>query len=313
MKHKKKCIIFGGGGFIGSHLAEELITKGYNVRIFDIKNFNKRNLSHFIESIEIFEGDFNNHIDIKTSLQNIDYVFHLVSSTTPSISMANPLYDIETNLISSVNLLQECIKLGTIQKIIFISSGGTVYGIPQEIPISESHPTLPICSYGIIKNTIEHYCMLYQRLYGLKCKIFRISNPYGERQNPKGKQGVIPIFLNKILLGQKIEIWGDGEVIRDYVYIKDVVNLLVKSLALEVPNSIYNVGSGHGLSLNELIRIMEEVTNTNANVKYLEKRSFDVPCNILDNTLAKTEYFWEPKMDIQSGINILKSYLLKSD
>lgn len=309
---KKRCIIFGGGGFIGSHLAEELINSGYIVRIFEIKNFNKSNISHLLDSVEIIEGDFNNKVDIKLSLHKVDYVFHLISSTTPSVSMANPLFDIETNLISSVNLLQECINIKTIQKLVFISSGGTVYGIPQEIPITEKHPTNPISSYGIIKNTIEHYCNLYDKLYGLKSIIFRLSNPYGERQNPFGKQGVVPIFLNKILSHHDIEIWGDGEVIRDYIYIKDVTNLLAKSLEIETVNSTYNIGSGHGLSLNQLLLIMGEITNLDAKIKYFKARSFDVPCNILDITQAKNDFSWEPKMDIHEGMSIVNSYLLKT-
>lgn len=312
LKKKQRCLIYGGGGFIGSHLAEELINKGYIVRIFEIKNFDKTNISHLINSVEIIEGDFNNRADIKSSLHNVDYIFHLISSTTPSVSMANPLFDVESNLISSINLFQECINIKTIKKLVFISSGGTVYGIPQSIPISENHPTLPICSYGIIKNTIEHYCNLYQRLFGLNCNIFRISNPYGERQNPFAKQGVIPIFLNKINSHQEIEIWGDGEVIRDYIYIKDVVALISKSIEIETNNSTYNVGSGIGLSLNELIKIMEKVTNHNTKIRYIKERLFDVPCNILDITSAKKDFFWEPKMDIYEGMKIVNSYLLKT-
>jgi len=309
---KQRCLIYGGGGFIGSHLAEELLHKGYIVRIFEIKNFNKSNISHLLNSVEIIEGDFNNRVDIKSSLHKVDFVFHLISSTNPSVSMANPLFDIETNLISSVNLLQECTNIKSIKKLVFISSGGTVYGIPQKIPITENHPTIPICSYGIIKNTIEHYCNLYSRLYGLNCNIFRISNPYGERQNPYGKQGVIPIFLNKILSHQDIEIWGDGEIIRDYVYIKDVTKLLVKSIEIETENLIYNIGSGQGLSLNQLLMIMREITNLDTRIKYIKARSFDVPCNILDITLAKNDFLWEPKVDIKQGLALVYIYLIKT-
>jgi len=305
-----KCLILGGGGFIGSHLAEELITKGYSVRIFEINNFKKQNISHLKDSIEIFEGDFNNKADINESLKDIDYVFHLISSTVPSISMDNPTYDIQSNLIPTINLLQQCVNLKKIKKLVFISSGGTVYGIPKQIPINEDQPSEPICSYGIIKRTIEHYCLLYQNLYGLDCKIFRLSNPYGERQNPYAKQGVISVFLNKILLDKEIEIWGDGSVIRDYIYIKDVTKLLANVLEVETLNPIYNIGSNKGLSLNELIAIMEKVTNKKAIKKYLPNRTYDVPVNILDNTLAKKDFSWQPTINIENGISLMMTHLL---
>lgn len=305
---KKRCLIFGGGGFIGSHLAEGLLSLGYIVRIFDIQHFNRNNIFQIEDSLEIVEGDFNNKVDIQTSLTNVDYVFHLVSTTIPSVSMKNLIYDIESNLVSSIHLLDACIN-SNIQKLVFISSGGTVYGIPKSVPITEDHSTLPISSYGIIKNTIEHYCILYKKLYGLNCSIFRLSNPYGERQNPYGKQGVIPVFLNKILLDQEIEIWGDGEVVRDYIYIKDVVNLLAKSISFNQDEAIFNLGSGIGYSLNELLLIIEEILQKKAIVKYIEKRSFDVPINILDISKAKDSFNWNPNTDIKQGIEIVTKYL----
>jgi UDP-glucose 4-epimerase len=303
------CLVLGGGGFIGSHLCDTLLKEGYNVRIFDRIGFDKRNISHLIKKIEVLEGDFNNSINIKNSLKNIDYIFHLISSTTPSISMENPFFDVETNLIPTINLLQEASKIKRINKIVFLSSGGTVYGIPNKIPITETHQTVPICSYGIIKNTIEHYILLYQRLFGLNCIIFRLSNPYGERQNPNGNQGVIPVFLNKIILDKKIEIWGDGEVVRDYIYVKDITEVFVDSLKIQTPNSIYNIGSGVGLSLNQLILIMRQVTHKNINVEYKTGRSFDVPINVLDIDLAKKDFNWTPTTDIEEGVDSVFKYL----
>ncbi len=304
-KNTNICLVLGGGGFIGSYLCEALLDKGYKVRIFEKTGFDKKNISHMINQIEIFEGDFNNVINIRTALFDIDYIFHSISSTTPSISMENPIFDIETNLIPTLSLLHEALKIKKLKKTFFLSSGGTVYGVPNQIPIPESHSTFPICPYGIIKNTIEHYFNLYERLFGFKYKIFRLSNPYGERQNPYGNQGVISVFLNKVILDEKIEIWGDGEVIRDYIYIKDVVELLVNSIEIETSNSIYNVGSGVGLSLNQLISTMKKITQKSFNVEYRKGRTFDVPTNILDISLAKKDFNWAPTTMIEEGINLL--------
>lgn len=315
MKKKggNNCIVLGGGGFIGSHLCDNLLDRGYKVRIFEKTGFDKKNISHIIKQVEIYEGDFNNVINIKDALHDIDYIFHLISSTTPSISIDNPFFDIETNLIPTLRLLNESVKNKKVKKIIFLSSGGTVYGIPNQIPIPESHSKNPICPYGIIKNTIEQYFSLYQKLFGLKYKIFRLSNPYGERQNPYGGQGVISVFLNEITLNGKIEIWGDGEVIRDYIYIKDVTEILVNSLEFETPNSIYNIGSGVGLSLNQLINTIEKVTKKCFKVEYRESRKFDVPINILDISLAKKDFNWAPSTKIDEGVNQLFQYLKKQN
>jgi len=273
---REKCLVLGGGGFIGSHLSDELISNGYNVVVFDKLNFSKRNIAHIKSNISVIEGDFNNEVDIVKSLKDIDYVFHLVSSTLPVTSNKNPVYDVETNLISSLMLLDESLK-NNVKKIIFISSGGTVYGFPKNIPIREDHPRQPICSYGIIKKTIEDYLYMYNRLYGLDYTVFRISNPYGERQNPLSIQGAIPVFLRKIVKDEQVEIWGDGSITRDYVYIKDIVKVLVTALKISSENKIFNLGSGVGRSLNELIEVMKKVTGKNINPKYEEARGLDVP------------------------------------
>ena len=226
---KEKCIIYGGGGFIGSHIAEDLMSNNMDVTLFDKLNSSKKNVEHILNQIDFIEGDFNNKIDIKNSLKNKDYVIHLVSSTLPADSNLNPFYDVESNLISSLNLFEECVKQ-KVKRVIFISSGGTIYGDPKKLPIDENHPTNPTCSYGIIKLTIEKYLELYKELKGLNYTILRFSNPFGERQNPNLSQGLIAKLLYKIKNNIPIEIWGNGKVIRDYFYIKDGVKSVYKIL-----------------------------------------------------------------------------------
>lgn len=302
------CIIYGGGGFIGSHLCEELLKRKYNVTIFDKINFAKDNIRDFRDKIKVIEGDFNNECDLLSSLDGIDYVYHLVSSTLPASSNDNPVYDVESNLISSLRLLQDVVKR-KIKKVVFVSSGGTVYGIPESTPISEDHPRHPICSYGITKKTIEDYLYMFNYLYNLDYTVFRLANPYGERQNPLYAQGVIPVFLKKILLKEEIVIWGDGSVRRDYIYIKDAIMPLVKSLEYKSENKVFNLGSGIGYSVNELLGMIKKVTNQDAMVKYVAGRKLDVPVSVLDISLLKKEMNYVPKVEIEKGIEITYKYL----
>ncbi|NOS86297.1 MAG: NAD-dependent epimerase/dehydratase family protein, partial [Ignavibacteria bacterium] len=179
---KESCIIFGGAGFIGSHIAEDLLKNGIKVTVFDKLNASKKNVAHILNEIEFIEGDFNNEVDISKALKGKHYVVHLVSSTVPATSNLNTFYDVESNLISSLHLFEKCVEY-KVKRIVFISSGGTVYGNPEKLPISEKHSTEPTSSYGIIKLTIEKYLYLYKVLKGLDYKILRFANPYVERQN----------------------------------------------------------------------------------------------------------------------------------
>lgn len=305
----KRCIVYGGGGFIGSHLCEELLGAGCEVTVFDKLNFSVRNIEHLLGSIKVLQGDFSNPVDIKTSLEGIDVVYHLVSSTLPASSNENPVYDAETNLISSLRLFRLCTE-NKIRKVIFLSSGGTVYGIPDKVPIREDHSANPVCSYGIIKKAIEDYLYLFNYLHGLDYTVFRLSNPYGERQNPNAGQGVIAVFLNKIIRNEEIVIWGDGEVVRDYIYIKDAVRALAASAGRQTPAKVFNLSYGTGVSLNGLLDIMKRVSGKSGiKVNYLPKRSFDVPVSVLDNGLIHEQTGWMPVTKLEDGIAATYEYL----
>lgn len=308
---KETCLLLGGGGFIGANLVEELLNSGYKVKVFDQKNFSKANIQEYLHEIEIIEGDFSNISDVNKAMLEVDYIYHLISTTLPSTSLENMLYDIESNVIPTVQLLKSCIDK-KIKKIVFVSSGGTIYGEPKFLPISENHAINPITSYGIVKNTIENYFQLYRKLWGLDCCIFRLSNPYGEKQNPKGIQGIIPVLLYKAINDEEIQIWGDGEVIRDYIYIKDVTKILVKSIAQLTPEVVYNLGSGKGTSINQLLAIVKKSMNANLRVKYLETRTFDVPANVLDITLLKKRFSFESTLLLETGVMQLYTHLKKT-
>ncbi|MDX2345902.1 MAG: NAD-dependent epimerase/dehydratase family protein [Legionella sp.] len=296
----KKILVLGGNGFIGSHLIDALLDKKYMVRVFD-KASNA--LSNHIDNsnFEMIKGDLTNEVDMTHALADCDICFHLISTVLPKSSNLNPVFDIETNLMGSVKLLNLAVK-ANIKKIIFLSSGGTVYGLPMQLPIDENHPTNPLCSYGITKLAFEKYLHLYHQLYGLDYTILRLANPFGERQRTEASQGAVAVFLGKALRKEKIEIWGDGSIIRDYIHISDVVNAMLRAIPYENAQRILNIGSGHGLSLNEILDNIELVTGNKLVRAYTDTRKFDVPINILNSSRAKKALDWTPALSFKEGL-----------
>ena len=216
-------------------------------------------------------------------------------------------------ICGSLNVL-ECAVKNKVSKVVFLSSGGTVYGNPVFTPIAETHPTNPICSYGINKLAIEKYCFLYQQLYGLDTVILRLANPYGERQRLDSGQGVVPVFLGRALRNQPLEIWGDGSTIRDFLYISDVIDAITSACLYEADGSqnLFNIGSGKGISLNELIFLIEKVVDKKLDIVYKSSRSFDVPSNILSISKAQEYLAWYPKVSNEDGLRRFFSYLKTS-
>jgi len=302
------CVILGGGGFLGYHLSQALLTAGHRVRIFDRPNLERFSLSHDSGNVEWTEGDFVNQEDLEPAISGCDIIYHLVSTTLPKSSNDNPVYDMETNVIGTLRLLDLAKKKN--KKIIFVSSGGTVYGIPEEVPIKESHPTHPLCSYGIAKVTIEKYLYLYHHLYQLDYCVFRLANPFGERQKVTAAQGVIAVFLHKALHDQPIEIWGDGTVIRDYLYVKDAIAPLVTAITYRGDCRIFNVGSGKGKSLNEVLAAIGALLGRQVRCNYTPSRAFDVPSNVLDISLASRLLNWTPKTSFQEGLSRTRTWIV---
>lgn len=306
-----KCLILGGGGFIGLHLCEALVNQGIKVRIFERPKLKFQEPTRFRNHVEWFEGDFSNSSDVLGALKDCEVVFHLISTVLPKNSNADPIYDLESNVIATVKMLdlaREC----KIRKIIFVSSGGTIYGNPKIIPVPETHPTDPLCSYGVGKLAIEKYLQLYNHLYGLDYCILRLSNPYGERQPTNTSQGAVAVFLQKALRGELIEIWGDGNVVRDYIYIKDVIDAMLNALNYQGVNRIFNIGCGHGYSINEVISTIESVIGHQIKKKYKSSRSFDVSVNILDISLAREFLHWEPKTSFYEGLTIMREWIINN-
>jgi len=295
------CLVLGGAGFIGSHIVDALIAKGHRVRVFDLPNISTKNLGHSMGSIEIMGGDFFNVKDVSPAIEGVDVVFYLVGTTLPGPSNENPVYDVETNVVGTLRFLERAVEQG-VKKVIFASSGGTVYGVPQSIPIPETSPTDPLCSYGITKLTVEKYLALFHHLYDLDYAILRLGNPYGERQRTDNVQGAVAVFLGKTLNNQTITIWGDGSVARDYFYVGDLVSAFMRVMDSDTKSNLYNIAAGRAYSLREIMSVIRHVTGKNPRVEFTPGRRLDVPVNCLDISRAKNELNWQPEIPLEEGI-----------
>lgn len=311
MESIKKILILGGNGFIGSHLVDALVENGYAVRIFDKPN------TLFLgntqtSKIETYYGDFSNEADLAAALIECDICFHLISTVIPASSNSDPIFDIETNLSASVKFLNQAVKSG-LKKIIFLSSGGTVYGAPSQLPIEEDHPTNPLCSYGITKLAIEKYLYLYNQLHGLDYCILRLANPFGERQRTQNSQGAVAVFLGKALRNEIIEIWGDGSIVRDYIHISDAISAMLKAITYTGSERIFNIGSGKGININQLLETLTMVTGNTIKLTYKPARKFDVPTNLLSIERAKKVLNWQSKVSFIEGIRKMTQWLQQNN
>jgi UDP-glucose 4-epimerase len=293
-----KVLVIGGSGFIGSHVVDKLLAYRHSVRVFD------RRPERFrapLTGVDYRFGEFADEMTLVEALSGIDVVYHLVSTTVPGTADLDPKTDVRDNLIGTINLLESMQRLG-LSRILFLSSGGTVYGIPEVVPIPETQALRPINSYGIVKAAIEHYLEMYRRTRGFSPVIVRASNPFGPRQTHSGVQGVISTFLRQILTGQPLEIWGDGAVVRDYLEVSDLAELCVRAGTSDREGA-YNAGSGHGLSVNDVVEAVRKVTGADVKVIYKPARPVDVSRSVLDCSRAKNDFGWECETGFDSGLS----------
>lgn len=305
-----KILILGGGGFIGSTIADRLLQDGHALRIFERPRILPYRTFTATEEVEWVTGDFSSKYDINEVLSGIDVVLHLVSTTLPKNSNDDPIYDVQSNVVATLQMLDAMVT-HKVKKIIFISSGGTVYGNPLYLPINEQHPTNPLVSYGITKLTIEKFLQLYSHLHDITAISLRVANPYGERQRIETAQGAVGVFLHHALKEIPIDIWGDGSVTRDYIHVLDVAEAFVRAIEYSGNKSCFNISSGAGTSLNELINLLEDVLGKPIERRYLPSRPFDVPVSILSNDLAREELGWFPSISMREGVEKCKEHFSK--
>lgn len=284
MERKQNFLLIGGAGFIGSNIAKQLIKEGYSVSIFELIGTNISRLESIQSEINIYYGTLD-QIDLMRSITEenaITTVLHLASSLIPSSNHEMYLKDLEKVVLPSIRLFHFFSEWNI--KLIYFSSGGAIYGEKEIGLFTEKDELHPISYYGQSKLILEKSIEFESSKSGLNYIILRPSNPYGIGQNLYGKQGLISTCIHNILTDQKIQIWGDGSVIRDYIYIDDFVDIVVKVINNGMNNQIYNVGSGIGHSVNDIIGLLRNFTNKELDVEYLSSRNVDVPALVLDVT-----------------------------
>lgn len=299
---KTRCVIFGGGGFIGSHLVEKLVEKNFPVSVFARgSKRDYKNLDRVIDKINFIKGDFNNSKLISRVINPGDIVFDLVTSSVPFSSMQLPLEEIKKHIFSHVQLIKLTCKKKA-KKIIFVSSGGGVYGEKPGLPASESDSVQPASPHAISKLTIEYFLDYYCKIYGTSYIVYRLSNPYGPRQISQKGFGIIPTLFSHILENKPPTLFDNGRLIRDFIYIDDVINAIVKSFNKNTLHKIYNVGSGEGTSVKTIWQEIKSITRTNLQPIFKPKRPIDVGAIILNINMFKEEFNWKPKTELTTGL-----------
>jgi UDP-glucose 4-epimerase len=305
-----RILVLGGSGFLGSHIVDKFLAEKHDVCIYDLYPERFRRSP---AGISFYTGDFGNVGALDELIATgFDAVIHCVSTTTPKSSNESPEFDIQSNVIGTLYLLDICVK-HKVGKLVFMSSGGTVYGDIGDLDVvDESHAVRPMCSYGVSKLTIEHYLDVYRHLRGLDYVALRLSNPYGERQSPLRALGALTVFLHRTLKRQNVEVWGDGGVTRDFIYVGDVANAVYLATINPV-SGVYNVGTGTGLSLRDILAQIQRCVGREPAVTWLAARSFDVPRIVLDATKLKKATDWRCLTTLEDGVAITADWLRSTE
>lgn len=305
-----RCLVVGANGFIGSHLVDELVSAGHTVTAFD--RFSGSTAMFASDSVRIVAGDFMNVADIAEAVDGQDFVFHFLSTTTPATAENDPTMDVRTNLASSIELFQHSVDAG-VQKIFFASTGGAIYGDQPGEHLSENIRPLPVSPYAIGKLAIEGYLRYFRTKHGIDTVAFRISNPYGPRQRPHKKQGVIPIFLNRMQAGLPIVLFGDGTMVRDYQYVDDTVKMIVGTVGHTLAHDVYNIGSGTGATLTEVLRVMREVTGIEPMIEHKPTPSTYLDRVVLDVSRYRDQFGPMAPMTLEHGIRATWDHLVNEE
>lgn len=305
-----KILVTGGAGFIGSHVVDLLINSGHDVVVVDnlstgrMKNLNPK--ARFYK-IDIRDPELRRVFEIEKP----EIVDHHAAQMNVRRSVADPLYDADVNIRGSVNLLELCREF-QVRKVIYISSGGAVYGEPVYLPCDEEHPVRPLCPYGLTKYAFELYLYIYQQNYGIDYTVFRYPNVYGPRQDPLGEAGVIAIFTGQMLRGQPVTIYGSGEQVRDYVHVYDCAR--ANLMALENGSGrVYNLGSGQGTTVNELFSKLKTITGYSGVPVYAPAKVGETFKIYLNAQRARDELGWKQTISLEEGLYNTVEYTKSSE
>lgn len=306
MKAKiKKVLITGGAGFIGSHLGDSLIKEGYRVVVLD--NFSSGRKENVHSGAKLYKADITS-LKISTIFQEEkpDFVFHFAAHIEARESLKNPIFDAKTNILGSLNVLENCRKF-KVRKIIFASSGGEIYGPSKKIPTPETYNPRPVSPYGAAKLAVEKYLDVYYHLFKLPYVSLRYGNVYGPRQNPKGEAGVVAIFTGRMLAGEPVFVHGSGSQTKDYIFIDDAMKATMLAFQKHF-RGVINIGTGKETSVMEIFRKVKRLSNSKVEERHtpLPIGSFKRGC--LDVSKAKKELGWQPKVDLDQGLELTVSW-----
>jgi UDP-glucose 4-epimerase len=294
---KPSCIVLGGGGFIGTNLCRRLVASGHRVRAFGRRCLFPADL----DRVEWYQGEFTDAASVEAAIRSFEVVFHLVHATMPQAADLDMVSDVQKNVVPSIVLLDLCRKRG-VRRVVFVSSGGTVYGAARQIPTPETAPTEPICAYGISKLAIEKYLTLFDRFHGLDFRVLRIANSFGPFQIALKNQGVIAALISRGLSAERMEIWGDGSVVRDFIFVDDVVDALEAAIVDQGSERIFNIGSGEGRSLRDVIAAVERLLGMEVRIQWKPGRPLDVPVSVVAIDRARESLAWAPKTSFKTGL-----------
>ena len=301
-----RCAILGGAGFLGRHIGRAMAANGMEVWSIDRMLPAPGAAPWLAGELQADCFDLASWWD---NMGEADVVVHLASSTVPATASEDPVGDAQTNLVGTLRLVQALRLRQARPRLLFASSGGAVYGRPSYVPLNEDHPTMPMGAYGATKLAIEHHLRIEEAQFGLPCRILRLSNPYGEWQQPHGVQGVIAVFAHRALQGLPVDVWGDGSVVRDFVYATDVGRAFLAASQHQGEARIFNIGGGTGHSVNDIIRTLEGLLGKTVEKRVHPARPFDPPVNVLDIRLAQEELHWKPEMSFEEGVSMTVHWL----
>ena len=307
-----KILLLGAAGFIGTNLTIKLMENKADVITLVDKSKTFFINPDIVNSPNVVIQESSLDLDMDYSiLEGQDVVYHLVSSVVPSTSNQHISQDIQMNVLLSSHLFDASVQYG-VKKIVFISSGGTVYGKEAACPLPENTPTNPITSYGVQKITIEKLLYLYNYMYGLDYRIIRLSNPYGPYQRPNGVLGAVTTFTYKALKGDEVQVYGDGSVVRDFIYIDDAVRGILNIVNGENKHHTFNLGCGYGTSISEVLKATESALGIKMNVVYKNGRAVDVPVNYLDISRYEKYYGKLNPLSLEEGIVKTADFMRKN-
>ncbi len=306
-----RILVTGGAGFIGSNVADAFLAAGHEVAVLD--NLSTGLAANLSPQARFYQVNLRDHAGVEQVIADFQpqIVDHHAAQIDVRKSTEDPIFDAETNILGSLNLLQSCLR-HKIEKVIYASTGGAVYGEPRYLPADEEHPAQPIAEYGISKHTVEHYLTAYGLNYGLNYTILRYANVYGPRQNVHGEAGVIAIFTGRMLQGLPVTIYGTGEAVRDYVFVGDVARANLIALT-RGDREIINIATGAGTSVNTLFHLLADATGYPLAPNYAAARVGEIDCTYLDPTRAGKVLDWQPGMSIAAGIARTVDYVRRHE